>query len=202
MIEFPMARIERVRAFLAHLEDDDGVYERVHRVLAQSYKAGRCADDVAGLIGALSYLLTGEPEEFARLGKEDGLRLAERLLIDGVRRTASRSLLLDHARTVLTVEPVGGRRSSYIDYEADHLVLLGGRDLFFRVVEALTRPYREFGGFMEYWEATTHDLAMWVRPEVVDRALADEPRRWKVWDDWRRRHQSWDDFADRGVVPD
>jgi hypothetical protein len=190
MIEFPQARVERVQALLRQRyspeAEDDWAFEPVHRTLAQSYKVDRAITDCARLVGAVAYLFTGEPEEFDKLDADAGLREAERIFRDGPPEVPSRSLLLDHARAVLTVKPRPKGPDtrpwvSYIDYEPAHLTLLGGRELFLRTVQALVQPYAEPQMVITFAQAAFLDVGLWLRPKVVKAALASAGRRWPNW---------------------
>jgi hypothetical protein len=186
MIDLPLERVEKVRAFLAEVSTGDlWRFEATHRAPAQSYQVYTAQIMVARYIGAMSYLLIGEPSGFDDLGPDDGMPLATRLFIrdsDKEPGTPTRGLLYEHAHQVLTLEPM--RMDSYIDLEAGHLTLLGGELLFGRIVEAMVTPYHERPEGDDVptdAESVFRKLSSWLTPGVI--AIATRERRhWSDWD--------------------
>lgn len=183
MIDFPVGRRRAVRRLLDRLDGDD-TYEATHRVLVQSYKAINQQYIVAQCIRALRFLFTGEPI-INKVEEIDGL--AEAALIFRETPTGrrgprpSRQLLLEHARRIFAVESL--KRGGYIDVEDGHLTLLGGRLLFTSILRSLIEPYRpDPVGSISFHEATVLDVAMWIRPEAIEAALAEGADHWEVWD--------------------
>lgn len=185
MIAFLPERITRVREYLdRHDWQGDAGSNLVRKVLSQSYKVQAAVRTVAECIGAMAYLLTGEPEEFENLPVAKALELAERLFKEPERATpdepARGGLLLVHARRVLTAQPRPQPPDiGYVDWEDEHLVLLGGRELFLQIVRAMTALSvgRNRSHPNTPAQALVVDAALWIRPEVLRRAFVDQPRR-------------------------
>lgn len=185
MIEFPPDRVARIHDFLVRYDNAGAAAERVHRTLAQSYKVGASLQDVAHAIGAIGYLLTGEPAEFEVLDVAGAHALARTVFRRAASGTATRDgLLLRHAIAMLRVSPKRRQGSGYIDFEHAHLTLLGGRELFLGVLRALAAPYVEQRDVaVRTWEqAVAADVALWVRADVLAQAI-DGRKRWSDWDD-------------------
>ncbi len=183
MIEFPAARIEKVKKYLAATSryEDEVRFESVHRTLSQSLKVHHSQIAAAQYIGAIGYLFTGEPEEFDHLDAVSGMEVAARIFHRGERKTLSRSLLFDHAFQVLNVVPASEDRG-YVDFESAHLTLLGGELLFGRIVEALVTPYVEPpNGAMSFAQATFRDCSFWMTNTAIERAIR-KARHWPDWD--------------------
>jgi len=145
---FAPDRRDRVRRFLDDWLGDApgrGAETLSYKALSRSYKIATAQVHVRWLLEAIDHLVTGEPRDLgdgqsgvamSRDGDRpepirEGLDRAERLLDPD-------SLLLRHVRQALTARSV--RRGGYIDWEESHLVLLGGRELLLRCVEALLDP--------------------------------------------------------------
>lgn len=176
MIRLPPARLHRAREFLRNhrLASPE---ELVHRTLAQSLKVGFARLLVARCIGAIGYLLTGEPKAFDDLDVPEARKLAVQLF----RREG---LLYKHAVRVLGAKPKMVRRG-YIDWERHHLVLLGGRELFVGIVRAMTSPVVMPGktkGVLTWEQASFLDLSMWVRADVAAKAIEGREH----WQEWER----------------
>lgn len=193
MIEFKPERVERVREFLENCDEHgDDAFDHIHRAMACSYKIEpRAKCDTASLIGAIGYLFTGEPEDFVYMHPDRAMELAGRLFNDRTpeSRVHGSTLLHDHALAVFSVKPEN--RGGYIDLEQHHLTLIGGRYLFLMAVRALVEPYEhcEGGGpgIITYKQAVIEDVSYQLRPEIIEAALADNPRHWKFWKDILRR---------------
>lgn len=186
MFEFSPDRLDAVRAYLLDLDaDPDSRFEPIHRALAQSYKVAWCQDRAARHIGAIAYLVTGEPRDFAALDARHGMALAERLFV-AERELMRGPLLLDQARRVFEVRAARPPTTcAYINLEPEHLTLLGGERLFEMVLRALVEPYEhrdtESPGMLSFAQAVVHDLQHWLRPEVVEAALEASSRAWPFW---------------------
>ncbi len=193
MIEFPEDRVERVRKLIESYDPgEDDSYAPIHKVLSQSFKAVRLKHDGIRMMAAISYLFTGEPEDLEVTDVEVGRRLAVRLFGGEKRLGADQDLLLRHALRLLAVEPAEkGRNEGYIDYEDEHLTLIGGFTLLLCIVRALVAPYEPRDarnpGMLTSKQIVLTDLAMWLRRDVIRAALDAGYRHWPFWDEYLLR---------------
>lgn len=203
MIDLPQDRRERVRGHLRQiLEDDWGEAELMHRVLALSYKADLAVWHSRLALAAIEYLLTGLPKSYGDPSAGQREISGVVLSVGGAGPTDSReaaqdrarrlfhdsSMLVTHVDALMSAEPVrqGG---GYIDWEASHLTLLGGRVLLLGVLRVLLDtpwaepPTRDEPRLLEWQEASYLDLQHHLRPEVIEQALSTAGR---AWPDWQR----------------
>ena len=177
MIDFDEERRARVRKFLGERRFTDG-FLGVCKILSQSYKVDSFRDEAARFVGAIGFLFTGEPTAFETIGAAEALALADRLFTQP-EEDGRGGLLLRHAREVLSVVP--SNRKGYVDFEKDHVTLLGGWYLFQTVVTALVEPYVERTAAQTSVNMLATDVRFWIRSDVIAAGTKGRP----AWPEWR-----------------
>jgi hypothetical protein len=193
MIEFDDSRVEPVRAFLKRLGAlRDGDTYLIYKVVSQSFKVIHAQADAAHLVAAIGFLFTGSPADFDTCDPREALSVAKLIFLESDPEHGAKSLLFEHTERIMWIAPRRGesRRpwSHYIDFERDHLALLGGRLLFLRIVEVLTAPYTPQADWADSISAVQllEMLPHWIRPDVIRKGI-----------EGRRHWQCWADGADR-----